>query len=124
RRDPHPVPSAAPQRPWPNTRQFSPYDETADEEIAIERVLDLPAPRAKGQEAAFRIFYLDAPVAEPDSIALAAARYVRAAFPPPLATRADSVAAALGAPPGASRRSSNPTPALDLLRDVLEVVPL
>jgi len=91
---------------------------------AIERVLDLTAPRAKGQEAAFRIFYLDAPVAEPDSIALAAARYVRAAFPPPLATRADSVAAALGAPPGASRRSSNPTPALDLLRDVLEVVPL
>jgi len=90
----------------------------------IERALDLSASRATGRAAAIRVFYLDAPVAEPDSIALAAARYVRANFPPPLATRADSLAAALREPPGVSHRSSHPTPALDLLGDVLEVVPL
>src|SRR5438445_4323610 len=91
---------------------------------AIERALDMPESPATGRAASIRIFYLDAPIAAPDSIALAAAQYVRGGFAPPLAVRAESLAAALGERPGAEDRGPNAVSSLDRLRDALEVVPV
>ncbi len=78
------------------------------------------SPRATDDGPVIRLFHLDSPLYPPDSIALAAADYVRSGpFPPPLRARADTVMAAIRSGPGSG--SLDPGGPIDLVRDALRV---
>ncbi len=95
--------------PWPDSAGSAPRAEPPSQpsgavqfvvdppcpgRLLLERFLNRAAPDGAQQRPTVRLFYLDTPVAAPDSLARDVLRYLRnGSFPPELGTRADSLEA-------------------------------